>query len=105
MAQAIPDYPDSFVIGGVTSRFNFKGQTPGAIIGGLLPYVYVIAGLLLLIMLIVGGITLMTAMGDPAKTKDGYGKITAGLIGFLIIFVSYMVVQILQVVLGIAILQ
>lgn len=96
MAQSLPNYPGTF---------NFVGQTPGEIMGKLLPYIYVIAGLLLLLMLIIGGVTLMTAGGDPAKTKDGYGKITAGLIGFLIVFVSYMVVQIVQVMLGVAILQ
>ena len=55
-------------------------------------------------MLIMGGITLMTAAGDPAKSKAGYGKISAGLIGFLIIFVSYFVAQLIEVILGVKIL-
>jgi len=76
----------------------------GSLISGILPYIYGFAGLALFVMLIWGGITLMTAAGDPGKSKDGYGKITAGLIGFLIIFVSYFVAQIIEVVLGIKIL-
>ena len=84
--------------------FKFAGSSVGEIISQLLPYIYGFAGLALFIMLIVGGITLMTAAGDPAKSKDGYGKISAGLIGFLIIFVSYFVTQIVEVVLGIKIL-
>jgi hypothetical protein len=71
---------------------------------GLLAYIYVFAGLILLIMLISGGITLMTAAGDPGKAKAGYGKISSSIIGFLIIFVSYFVVQIVEVVLKIKIL-
>jgi len=63
----------------------------GTIVSGLLPYIYAFAGLALFIMLIWGGITLMTAAGDPAKSKEGYGKISAGFIGFLIIFVSYLI--------------
>ena len=75
----------------------------GSIISTIMPYIFVFAGLSLLIMLITGGITLMTAGGDPGKSKAGYGKITAGLIGFIIIFVSYFVVQIVQTVFGVTI--
>ena len=89
------------------TNFKFEGKTIGDILSGptgILAYIIGFAGLCLFIMLIMGGITLMTAAGDPAKSKDGYGKITAGLIGFLIIFVSYFVTQIVEVVLGIKIL-
>jgi len=75
----------------------------GSIINKLMPYILVIAGLSLLIMLISGGITLMTAGGNPGKSKAGYGKITAGLVGFMIIFVAYFVVQIVQVIFGVSI--
>ena len=74
---------------------------PGAIVSKALPYAMVIAGLAMLVMLIWGGITLMTAAGNPAKSKEGYGKIQAGLIGFIIVFISYFVAQIVQVVLGV----
>ncbi|MFA5828809.1 MAG: hypothetical protein WC841_05645 [Candidatus Shapirobacteria bacterium] len=83
---------------------KFTGKTPGDVISALLPYVYVFAGLGLLLMLISGGIGLMTAAGNPDKVKAGYGRISAGLIGFVIVFISYMVVQIIEVVLGIKIL-
>jgi len=81
------------------SKFN----DVGSLVSAILPYIYGFAGLALFIMLIWGGITLMTAAGDPAKSKSGYGKISAGLIGFLIVFVSYFVTQIVEVVLGIKI--
>jgi hypothetical protein len=87
-----------------TTGFKFANSNLGEIISQLLPYIIGFAGLALFIMLIWGGITLMTAAGDPAKSKAGYGKISAGLIGFLIIFVSYFVTQIVEVVLGIKIL-
>lgn len=92
----LPDYTGT--------GFKFANNSVGEIISQLLPFIYGFAGLALFIMLIWGGITLMTAAGDPAKSKDGYGKITAGLIGFLIIFISYFVTQIVEVVLGIKIL-
>jgi len=73
----------------------------GSIISQILPFIYVGAGLLLLVTLIMGGITLMTAAGDQNKMKSGYGQLTAGLIGFIIIFVSFFVAQILQIALGV----
>lgn len=78
---------------------NFKDI--GSIVNKLLPFVYVAAGLMMLFMLISGGIELMTAAGNPGKTKSGYGKMTAGIIGFVIIFIAYFVAQIVQIVLGI----
>jgi len=84
--------------------FKFSSSNLGDLISQLLPYILAFAGLALFVMLIWGGITLMTAAGDPAKSKAGYGRISTGLIGFLIIFISYFVTQIVEVVLGIKIL-
>lgn len=75
----------------------------GAIINRLLPYIYVFAGIALLLMLIAGGISLMTAAGDEAKTKAAYGRISGALIGFFIVFLSYFVVQLVEVILGVTI--
>lgn len=89
-----------------STGFRFENKTIGDILGGkdgLLSYIYVFAGLILLILLIFGGITLMTAAGDQNKTKQGYGMISSGLIGFAIIFVSYFVLQLVEVVLGVKI--
>jgi len=79
-----------------------KFTNVGSVIGKLLPYVYVVAGLILLLMLISGGIGLMTSAGNPDKSKAAWGKITGGLIGFLIIFVSYFIAKIVEVLLGVS---
>jgi hypothetical protein len=81
----------------------FSGKTLGDVIGATLPYIYVFSGLGLLLMLILGGIELMTAAGDPKKVESGYGRIKTGMIGFFIVFVSYMVVKVVEVVLGVKI--
>ena len=83
------------------TNFKLENETIGGMIGKLLPYIYVIAGLVLLLMLISGGIGLMTSAGNPDKSKASYGKITGALIGFLIIFVSYFVAKIVEVVFGV----
>jgi hypothetical protein len=88
-----------------TDSVSNKFADIGVIISKLLPYIYVLAGLSMLVMLIMGGVTLMTAAGDPGKSKDGYGKITAAIVGFVIIFVAYFVAQIAQVMLGVKFLS
>ena len=72
------------------------------VIGELLPFVYVVAGLILMLMLVNGGIALMTSAGNPDKTKAGYGKITGALIGFFIIFLSWFVAKIVEVIFGVS---
>ncbi len=101
----IPKYPTTNADGSAVTGLMSSGNslTIGLIISRALPYVYVIAGLALLLMLISGGITLMTAAGNPGKSKEGYGRLTAGLIGFAIIFVSYFVMQIVSTVFGVKI--
>jgi ABC-type multidrug transport system fused ATPase/permease subunit len=91
----LPTYADANTV------FKFENKTIADIIGGLLPYIYVIAGLLLLLMLISGGIALMTSAGNPDKSKAGYGKITGALIGFIIVFVSYFIAKIAETILGV----
>jgi len=102
LAQAnIPQYPSGF-------KFPWNPATKDMpivanVISNVLKYVYVFAGLMLLIWLVWGGIILMTSAGDQNKMAQGYGKISGALIGFLIIFVSYFVVQIVEIVLGVKI--
>lgn len=81
----------------LSSRFSSLGD----VVFQALKYVYVFAGLSMLIMLLYGGITLMTAAGDPGKSKVGYGMIRNALIGFLAIFLTYFIAQIVQVALGV----
>jgi uncharacterized membrane protein len=76
--------------------FKFTGKTPGDVISDLLPYIFIIAGLILFGLLIFGGFSLMTSAGSPENTKKAQGKITSALIGFLIIFVAYWLAKILE---------
>ena len=87
-----------------TDPIRNKFSNLGEIISGLLPYIYVLAGLGLLLMLISGGIELMTTAGNPKKIEVARGKITSGLIGFLLVFISYFVVQLVEIILGVSIL-
>lgn len=81
--------------------FKFKDNaTIGGIVSALLPFLFVFAGLLLLIYLIIGGFGLMTSGGDPKAMDAAKSKITSAVIGFIVIFVSYWLIQVLQIVFG-----
>lgn len=73
----------------------------GGLIGDVLPYIFGAAGIALLIYLIMGGLQMMTSQGDPKAMQGAQAKITNGLTGFAIIFVSFWVMQIIGKILGI----
>ena len=83
-----------------TKGFKFADKKIGDIISALLPYIFVLAGLVLLLMLIFGGFQLMTSAGDPKGMEAGKNRVMYAIIGFLIIFASFWLVQILQVIFG-----
>lgn len=86
-------------------KLGFKPglKTPGDIISALLPYVFVIAGLILFALLIMGGFGYLTSGGDPESVKKAQGKLTSALVGFLIIFLAYWLTQLLEIIFGISI--
>lgn len=91
--------------GSAPFNINSANLTLGAIINGILPYLFVGAGLLLLIYLIIGGIQLMLSQGDPKAVQSAQSKITGALIGFLIVFASFWIVQLVGSILGIQIFK
>lgn len=77
--------------------------TIGEIINALVPYIFALAGLALLLILIWGGFEFMTSAGDPKKMEAAKGKLTNAVIGFIIIFIAFWLVQILEVIFGLKI--
>lgn len=85
---------------GAFGRFS-TSLTLGTIVSALLRYVFPLAGLLLLIYLLYGGFQYLTSGGDPQKTDHAKKIITAAFIGFIIVFISYWIVQISAKALGV----
>lgn len=86
------------------SGFKFAGGTISDIINALIPYVFGIVGFLLILFLVWGGFDWMTSGGNQEKIQKAKAKISGALIGFLIIFASYWVIQILEIIFGLQIL-
>ena len=72
--------------------------TVGSVIVEVLNYVYIIAGFILLYQLVSGGFALMLSKGDQRAVEGAKAKITNGVVGFVILFVAYWLVQLLGVV-------
>ena len=67
---------------------------------------FTIAGVILLGLIIFGGVSYVMAAGesDPKKLAAAQDTLTSALIGFLVIFASYFIIQIVQLVTGLTIL-
>ena len=77
---------------------------PGGILTALLPYVYIIAGLILLFMLITGGFQMLTAVSNPDQASAGKKRLTTAIGGFLLLFAVYWIFEAVQYILGLSLL-
>lgn len=81
--------------------FRFEGASLGRILSDLFSYLFPLAGLLCLAMIIWGGFHLMISAGNPEGIKEGTNKIVYGIVGFVVIFVAYWLGKIIGMVFGI----
>lgn len=102
-ANVSPGNVEELNLGGLESKvpgFKFAGGKVGDIISGAIPFIFGFAGLALLIYLIYGGIHLMISAGDAKAAAEAKGKISNALVGFVIIFIAFWIVQIVGRVFG-----
>ncbi len=80
--------------------------TIGSFIGVITQNIFTIAGLITLILLIFGGFSYIVSAGsgDAKQLEKGKKAITSALIGLVLIFCSFWIIQLLEIVLGIKIL-
>jgi len=72
----------------------------GTIITGLLQFIMAIAALLVFLYLIWGGIQWITSGGDKSKTEEARNKITAAVLGLIVLAAAYAILQIMLKFLG-----
>ena len=88
---------------GPASKFG----TLASFLNVIIPNLYLLAGVVLFILLVGGG--LMTVVGagggDPNQTGKGAKAITYAIAGFAIIFMSYWIIKIIEKVTGVEIFQ
>ena len=69
------------------------GNTVSNLIGQVVQIIFSIVGILAVLMMILGGINLMTSAGDPGKIKKGKDTIIWGIIGLCVTLFSYVIVN------------
>lgn len=80
-------------------------ESPYAFISSILPNIYIISGILLLVYLVFGGFMIITSAGNPDDASKGKQVVTNAIMGFVIIFASYWIIQIVEIITGIQILS
>ena len=76
----------------------------GTFISRALFAVYIVAALSMFIIFVVGAFGMITSAGNPEKAKAGKAAATNALVGFLLIFASYWIIQIVESITGLKIL-
>lgn len=77
----------------------------GSLINNVLPNIYIAGGVVIFFMIVIGGFTIIAGAKDPHKIEEGGKTITSAIIGLLVLFASYWIIQIIQVVTGVRILS
>ncbi len=88
------------------SQFARLGElTIGSIVSGLIRFSLVIAALAFFFILVIGGIRWILSGGDKANTEAARNQITAALVGLVIVFAAWAIVQLINTFFGINIFE
>lgn len=75
------------------------------LLGALIGLILIIAALVFFFMLVIGGVQWIVSGGDKAATEAARGRITAALIGLVIVFAAWAIVKLIEQFLGITIIS
>jgi len=65
------------------------------LISGFIGLILIIAAVIFFFMLVLGGIKWMTSGGDKAQTETARNQITSALVGLVIVFAAWAIVQLI----------
>lgn len=88
------------------TQFSSLGDiTIADIVGGFVVLALIIAALIFFFILVIGGIKWILSGGDKAQTETARAQITSALIGLVIVFAAWAIIQLIEVFFGINLLQ
>ena len=91
---------------GPTEEFaNLSQVTLPNIVPVVIQMILIVAALVALVFLIVGGIKWITSGGDKTAVESARGTITSALIGLLIVFAAWAIIRLIEYFFGLAILD
>ncbi len=79
----------------------------GPLVSSLLKNSLTLAGIIFLILILVSGVTLIAGAGssDSKKIEQSKKTLTSSIIGFIVVFTAFFVIQIISVITGVKILN
>ncbi len=89
------------------TSFGVSFDNPGELVSTLLFNVYAIMAVIFLVLIIIGGWGMIVGAGkgEGGKVEQGGKTIGAAIIGFVFIFLSYLIVRVIEVITGAQILD
>jgi hypothetical protein len=87
---------------------NFQpatGLTIEGMVSGFIGLILVVAGLAIFFILVIGGVKWILSGGDKAHTEGARNQITAALVGLVIVFSAWAIVQLIATFFGVNILE
>ena len=78
---------------------------PGGFINRALEFAFPLAGLILFLMITVGGFQMLTGAASKKSMDAGKQRVSAAIVGFILLFASYWIIQIVERILGVNILS
>lgn len=66
--------------------------------------IYVFAGIILLLMVFAGGLGMILNAGNAEKQKQSSQTLSSAVMGFVILFVSYWLIKIIEIVFGLTLI-
>lgn len=94
--QLFSSEADEFMPGGEFSLAVFINRA--------LNIIFPLAGLALFVMIVWGGFEMLTGVAGKQGLEAGKQRVTAAVIGFLLLFASYWIIQIVETITGVKIL-
>ncbi len=93
----------------INSSFKSPFNNPGSVADLVTLFVnisFVVAGVLLLVFFVMGGIGMIASAGgnDPQKMAQAQKTATSALIGFIVVFASYWIVKLIGQIIGVDII-
>jgi hypothetical protein len=89
-----------------TGEFYKLGElTIGGIVSAAIRLVLIIAALAFFFILVIGGIRWIASGGDKANTETARNQITAALVGLVIVFAAWAILQLIKAFFGVDILE
>lgn len=82
---------------GSAGHFLTQLTDVGTLASILLNNAIMVAGIVLIFLIVIAGIQMISASGDPQKAARARQILTAGILGFILVVVAYFIVRLVQV--------